>query len=133
MLKRSLESIMLVAFISLSACSSGPTNVDVRGPINVNTTIPFGNDAIQAASKVVSGEVTSVNQETGEFKVKNENGTEETLKVEPSELSLIQAGKKVRIISDNKKTKVDIDGKGIDAIIITGNTETDIKIRNSDA
>ena len=101
MLKKGLESIMLVAFISLSACSSGPTNVDVRGPINVSTTGNFGNDAIRA----VTAEVTSVNQQTGEFKVKNENGTEETLKVEPSALASIQAGKKIRIITDNKKPK----------------------------
>jgi hypothetical protein len=129
-MKNILKSISILVLLTLSACTSGPTNVNIKGPINVVTNIPIGTDAIESLSENVFGEVVSVNKESGSFAVKTDNGSQKTIKADNSELSKVQVGNKVRIIKDNMRTKIDIEESAeVDTFIATGNVDTEITIR----
>lgn len=129
-MKNVIKSISILTLLTLSACTSGPTNVNVKGPINVITNIPVGNDAIDSVSEKLFGEVVSVNKESGTLTVKTENGTQKTVKADDTELSNVKVGNKVRILKDNMRTNIDIEESSeIDTFIATGNVDTEIKIR----
>ncbi|MFN8578266.1 MAG: hypothetical protein U0354_15620 [Candidatus Sericytochromatia bacterium] len=119
-------SVLTVTF-SISACTAGPTNVNFNEPVNVNTSIPIGlgNDAIDK----LTGTVTSVDTQNSTFKVKSENGQEDTVKVPQNQISSIKAGDRVTL-NNNKRTKVEVivEGKIIPVININNNEDTDIKI-----
>ena len=118
-MKLKIATVLVLSLLS----SCGKVNLNVKS-LTLNTVIPISLSK-ELTSQLV-GQITAVNEKTGEFKVKSSTGETISAKTSVEKAKQLKTGKVVRITKRVSNSNVKIPSKGVDEIVLEDITNSKI-------